>query len=105
MYHLFLNFAEAALGTQVEVPTIGGTAKIKIPKGTQSGKLFKLQGKGIPSLNGYGKGDQIVDVQIYTPQDLTAEETELMEKLKNSKNFSPQAQKEKHKGFFDKFFH
>jgi molecular chaperone DnaJ len=105
VYHLYLNFAEVALGTQVEVPTIGGSAKIKIPKGTQSGKLFRLQGKGIPSLNGYGKGDQIVEVQVFTPQDLTHEETELLEKLKNSKNFSPVAQKEKNKGFFDKFFH
>jgi molecular chaperone DnaJ len=105
VYHLYLNFAEVALGTQVEVPTIGGSAKIKIPKGTQSGKLFRLQGKGIPSLNGYGKGDQIVEVQVFTPQDLTHEETELLEKLKNSKNFSPAAQKEKNKGFFDKFFH
>lgn len=105
IYNLYLNFAEAALGTQVEVPTIGGSAKIKIPKGTQSGKLFRLQGKGIPSLNGYGKGDEIVEVQVFTPQELTAEETALLEKLKESKNFSPQAQKEKNKGFFDKFFH
>jgi molecular chaperone DnaJ len=92
---LYLNFAEVALGTQVEVPTIGGSAKIKIPKGTQSGKLFRLQGKGIPSLNGYGKGDQIVEVQVFTPQDLTHEETELLEKLKNSKNFSPCSTKRK----------
>jgi len=105
VYNLYLNFAEVALGTQVEVPTIGGTAKIKIPKGTQSGKLFKLQGKGIPSLNGYGKGDQIVEVQVFTPQDLTTEETALLEKLKESKNFNPQTLKEKNKGFFDKFFH
>ena len=64
-----------------------------------------MQGKGIPSLDGYGKGEQIVEVQVFTPQDLTHEETELLEKLKNSKNFSPAAQKEKNKGFFDKFFH
>ncbi|MDB5226440.1 MAG: dnaJ [Bacteroidota bacterium] len=105
IYTLYLNFVEVALGTQVEVPTIGGSAKIKIPKGTQSGKLFRLQGKGIPSLNGYGKGDQIVEVQVFTPQELSHEETTLLEKLKDSKNFSPAAQKEKHKGFFDKFFH
>ncbi len=105
IYTLYMNFAEVALGTQVEVPTIGGSAKIKIPKGTQSGKLFRLQGKGIPSLNGYGKGDQIVEVQVFTPQDLTTEEAELLEKLKASKNFSPAAQKEKNKSFFDKFFH
>ncbi|MFN8237785.1 MAG: molecular chaperone DnaJ [Chitinophagales bacterium] len=105
LYTLYLNFADAALGTQTEVPTIGGSAKIKIPKGTQSGKLFRLQGKGVPSIQGYGKGDQIVEVQVFTPQDLTLEETTLLEKLKQSKNFSPQAQKEKNKGFFDKFFH
>ena len=105
IYHLYLNFAEAALGTNVEVPTIGGSAKIKIPKGTQSGKLFRLQGKGIPSLNGYGKGDEIVEVQVFTPQELTSEETALLEKLRESKNFNPAVQKEKHKGFFDKFFH
>jgi molecular chaperone DnaJ len=105
VHTLYLNFAEVALGTQVEVPTISGNAKIKIPKGTQSGKLFRLQGKGIPSLQGYGKGDQIVEVQVFTPQDLTNEEMNLLEKMKNSKNFNPQAQKEKNKGFFDKFFH
>ena len=105
IYNLYLNFAEAALGTQVEVHTIGGNAKIKIPKGTQSGKLFRLKGKGIPSLNRYGKGDEIVEVQVFTPQELTSEETALLEKLKESRNFSPQAQKEKNKGFFDKFFH
>lgn len=105
IFTLYLNFADAALGTQVEVPTIGGSAKIKIPKGTQSGKLFRLSGKGIPSLNGYGKGDQIVEVQLFTPQELTHEETDLLEKIRQSKNFSPAAQKEKHKGFFDKFFH
>lgn len=105
IYKLYLNIADAALGTQVEVPTIEGSARIKVPKATQSGKLFRLQGKGIPSLNGYGKGDQIVEVQVFTPVDLTSEETELLEKLKKSKNFSPEAQKEKSKGFFDKFFH
>ena len=104
IYKLYLNIADVALGTQVEVPTIEGSARIKIPKGTQSGKLFRLQGKGIPSLNGYGKGDEIVEVQVFTPVDLTPEETELLEKLKGSKNFSPEAQKEKSKGFFDKFF-
>ena len=105
LYKLILNFSDVCLGTQVEVPTIGGNAKIKIPKGTQSGKLFRLQGKGIPSLQGYGKGDQIVEVQVYTPQDISSDEENLLHKMQNSKNFSPNAQKEKNKGFFDKFFH
>ena len=105
LYKLILNFSDVCLGTQVEVPTIGGNAKIKIPKGTQSGKLFRLQGKGIPSLQGYGKGDQIVEVQVYTPQDISSDEENLLHKMQNSKNFSPNAQKEKNKGFFDKYFH
>ncbi len=104
IYNLYLNIADVALGTQVEVPTIDGQARIKIPKGTQSGKLFRLQGKGIPSLNGYGKGDQIVEVKVFTPVDLTSEETALLEKLRSSRNFNPDAQKEKNKGFFDKLF-
>jgi molecular chaperone DnaJ len=105
VYKLILNFADVCLGTQVEVPTIGGSAKIKIPKGTQSGKLFRLQGKGIQSLQGYGKGDQIVEVQIYTPQDLSSDEEVLLHKIQDSNNFNPNKQKEKNKGFFDKFFH
>ncbi len=104
IYKLVLNFAEVALGTQVEVPTISGHAKIKIPKGTQSGKLFRLQGKGLPSLQGYGKGDQIVEVQVFTPQDLSHDDIAFLEKMKESKTFNPDA-KEKSKGFFDKFFH
>ena len=84
VYHLYLNFAEVALGTQVEVPTIGGSAKIKIPKGTQSGKLFRLQGKGIPSLNGYGKGDQIVEK---TPKTLVRQHKKKKTKA-SSINFS-----------------
>jgi molecular chaperone DnaJ len=105
IHELYLNFADAALGTSVEVPTIGGKAKIKVPKGTQSGKLFRLQGKGLPSLNGYGKGDQIVEVQVYTPTEITSEEEQLLEKLRNAPNFSPGTVKEKKgsSGFFDFF--
>ncbi|MEZ5021743.1 MAG: molecular chaperone DnaJ [Chitinophagales bacterium] len=100
IYNLYLNIADAALGTQIEVPTIDGKAKIKVPKGTQSGKLFKLTGKGLPSLNGYGRGDQIVDVNIYTPTSLTSEEEAILEKLKGSENFDPYNKKNKGKGFF-----
>ena len=69
VYDLYLNFADAALGTEVEVPTIGGKAKIRIDAGTQSGRVLRLRGKGIPELNGYGKGDQLVYVNIWTPKD------------------------------------
>ncbi|MCB0501059.1 MAG: molecular chaperone DnaJ [Bacteroidetes bacterium] len=100
IYNLYLNIADAALGTQIEVPTIDGKAKIKVPKGTQSGKLFKLTGKGLPSLNGYGRGDQIVDVNVYTPTNLTNEEIAILEKLKEAENFDPYNKKNKGKGFF-----
>lgn len=104
IHELHLNFAEAALGTQVEVPTIGGKAKIKVPKGTQSGKLFRLQGKGLPNINGYGKGDEIIEVHIFTPQELTKEEEVLLEKLRLSPNFTPSAKDKATKtGFFDFF--
>jgi molecular chaperone DnaJ len=105
IHELYLNIADAALGTAVEVPTITGKAKIKVPKGTQSGKSFRLQGKGLPNINGYGRGDQIVEVQVYTPTDLTSEEEHLLEKLRESPNFSPGSVKEKKgsHGFFDFF--
>ncbi len=105
VHELYLNIADAALGTSVEVPTITGKAKIKIPKGTQSGKLFRLQGKGLPNINGYGRGDQIVEVQVFTPTDLTIEEEKLLEKLRESPNFNPGTVKEKKgsSGFFDFF--
>ncbi len=108
IYDLYLNFADAALGTNIEVPTISGKAKIKVPKGTQSGKLFKLGGKGLPSLNGYGKGDQLIDVNIYTPTSLSNEESQLLEKLRSSENFDPNNKKNRGKGLFDRmkdYFH
>lgn len=105
VFPLHLNFADAVLGTSVEIPTISGSAKIKIPKGTQSGKLFRLQGKGLPSINSYGKGDQIVEVQIYTPENVSDEEIAMLEKMRTSKSFVPGQTNDKHeKGFFGKFF-
>jgi len=81
IHDLFLNFADAALGTSVEVPTLGGKVKIKIPAGTQAGKIFRLRGKGLPSVQSYGKGDQLINVNIWTPKKLTSEETKLLQKL------------------------
>ncbi|MEM9259985.1 MAG: molecular chaperone DnaJ, partial [Bacteroidota bacterium] len=71
IYDLNLYFADAALGTSVEVPTIDGRVKIKIPAGTQAGKILRLRGKGLPALQGYGTGDQLIHVNIYTPKSLT----------------------------------
>ena len=101
IHELFLNFPDAAIGTSVEVPTITGKVKIKIPAGTQAGKLFRLKGKGLPEVQGYGKGDQLIHVNIWTPKKLSPEETEILEKLKEAPNFQPQPGKTD-KGFFDK---
>jgi molecular chaperone DnaJ len=100
-FDLYISFPDAAFGTQVEVPTIDGRAKIKIPAGTQSGKIFRLKGKGFPAVNSYEKGDQLIHVNVWTPQQLTAEERAMLEKLGYSQNFKPTPDKNE-KGFFDK---
>ncbi len=101
IFELYLNFADAALGTSVEVPTIGGKVKIKIPAGTQSGKIFRLKGKGLPSVQSYDTGDQLIHVNVWTPKKLNNEEKKLLEKLREMPNFKPQPGKSE-KGFFDK---
>jgi len=100
-YDLHISFTDAVFGTQIEVPTIDGRAKIKIPPGTQSGKIFRLKGKGFPAVNSYEKGDQLIHVNVWTPQNLTSEEKALLEKLSHSQNFKPHPDKNE-KGFFDK---
>lgn len=100
MYDLFLNFADAALGTSLEVPTLGKTVKITIPPGTQAGKIFRLRGKGIPSVQGYSeKGDQLININIWTPKKLSAEEKAILEKMRTMPNFQPIEDMDK-KGFF-----
>ena len=101
VYDLNVNFADAALGTSVDVPTIDGKARINIPAGTPSGKVFKLRDKGIPDLESRGKGDQLINVNVFVPTKLNSEERELLEKLRNSENFSPKVSKEE-KSFFGK---
>lgn len=103
-YVLSISFPDAVFGAQVEVPTIDGRAKIKIPAGTQSGKIFRLKGKGFPDINGYGRGDQLVLVKIWTPTHLTEEERQAIEVLKNtqSKNIEPGEEAKKEKSFFEK---
>ena len=100
-YDLYLNFADAALGTTVEVPTIDGKAKIKVEPGTQSGKVLRLRGKGIRNINGYETGDQLIQINVWTPQQLSREEREMLEKLRENPNFDPRPDK-KEKGFFDR---
>lgn len=101
IFDLYLNFADAALGTSVEVPTIDGKVRIKIPAGTQSGKIFRLKGKGLPSVQSYGTGDQLIHVNVWTPKKLNAEEKALMEKLRKMSNFQPNPGKSD-KGFFER---
>lgn len=101
IYDLYLNFADAALGTSVEVPTLGGTVKIKVPAGTQAGKIFRLREKGLPSVQSYGKGDQLININIWTPKNLTPEERTMLEKLRDMPNFDP-APEAKEKGFFER---
>ena len=101
IYELYLNFVDATIGTSVEVPTIDGKVKIKIDNGTQSGKVLRLRGKGIRDINGYGKGDQLVSVNIWTPKHLTKDEKNLLESLRESENFIP-SPGAKEKGFFAK---
>lgn len=101
VYDLHLSFSDVVFGTQVEVPTIDGRAKIKIPAGTQSGKIFRLKGKGFPAINSYEKGDQLIHVNVWTPQQVSNEEKAMLEKLANSPNFHPKPDKAE-KSFFDK---
>ena len=100
-YDLHISFTDAVFGTQLEVPTIDGRAKIKIPAGTQSGKIFRLKGKGFPAVNSYQKGDQLIHVNVWTPQHVSAEEKAILEKMSHSPNFKPHPDKSD-KSFLDK---
>ncbi len=88
-YDLYVNFSDAAMGTTVETPTIEGKAKIRIEAGTQSGKILRLRGKWLPSVNGYGRGDLLVNINVWTPQNLSDEERKILKKLGESENFKP----------------
>jgi molecular chaperone DnaJ len=100
-YDLYITFPDAVFGSSVEVPTIDGRAKIKIPAGTQSGKIFRLKGKGFPEVQGYSKGDQLINVNVWTPQSITPEEKDALEKMAKSPNFIPNPAKGE-KSFFDR---
>jgi molecular chaperone DnaJ len=80
-YELWSNFAQAALGAEMEIPSLGSSFKFKIPPGSQPGQMFKFKGKGIAHLNGSGRGDQYVTLKIYTPENLSKEQRQLFEQL------------------------
>lgn len=98
-YDAYVSFVDAALGSTVEIPLVSGKAKIKVDPGTQSGKLLRLRGKGLPNLNGYGNGDLLVTIHVWTPKRLSKEERQTLEGLKDSTNFAPNPGKEE-RGFF-----
>lgn len=100
-FDLYITIPDAIFGTNVEVPTIDGRAKIKIPAGTQSGKIFRLKGKGFPEVQGYAKGDQLIHVNIWTPQEVSEEEKIALNKMQESENFKPKPVKGD-KSFYDK---
>lgn len=100
-YELYISFSEAVFGMNAEVPTIDGKAKIKIPPGTQGGKIFRLKGKGFPGINSYEKGDQLIHVSVWTPQHVSPEEKSILEKFSDSPNFQPKPDKNE-RSFFDK---
>lgn len=101
IYDLYISFVDAALGGEVEVPTLGGKVKFKIDPGTQSGKLLRLRGKGIQDIEGYGRGDQIIHVNVWTPKQLSRDEKQILEKLRDAENFRPDPSKND-KSFFEK---
>ena len=98
---LYISFPEAALGTTKEINTVGGKVKIKIDAGTQSGKILRLAGKGLPSIDSYGRGDMFIHVNVWTPQKLTKEQKEFFENAiaKGEMQAEPSG---KEKSFFDK---
>jgi len=89
LYELPISFVTAALGGEVEVPSLNGTERLTIPVGTQSGKVLKLRGKGIPHLHSSGRGDQLVQIIVWVPTRLTAEEKRLLARLEKSEGFKP----------------
>lgn len=98
IYNLMLDVSTAALGGAVEVPTITGRARLNIPAGTQPGKVLRLRGKGIPSTDSSGTGDELINVMVYIPENLDAEERAAFESLKNKPNMTP-SESTKHRLF------
>lgn len=101
IYTLFISIPDAVLGVDVEVPGVDGKLKIKVEAGTQSGKVLRLRGKGVPDINGYGSGDLLVYIQIWTPKKLDKKERALLESLKGSDSFKPSPSKED-RNFFER---
>jgi molecular chaperone DnaJ len=101
IYNLFISIPDSVLGTHVEVPTVDNNVKIKIEPGTQPGKILRLRGKGLPEVNGYGRGDLLVNVNVWIPKALNKDELKIFEKFRDSDSFTPDPDKND-KGFFER---
>jgi len=101
IYNLFISVPDSILGTNVEIPTVDNNVKIKIEPGTQPGRILRLRGKGLPEVNGYGRGDLLVNVNVWIPKNITREESRIIEKLKESESFTPRPDKND-RGFFER---
>ncbi len=107
IYSLYLSFPDATIGAPIEIPTVDGKVKIKIEPGTQPGKVLRLRGKGLPDVNGYGRGDLLVSINVWVPKKLSKEEKAIIEKLGKSNAFTPAPDAgdknffERMRGFFD----
>lgn len=100
-FDLYISFAEAVLGISKDIEAVNGKVRIKLEEGIQSGKILRLKGKGIPSINGYGSGDLLVHVNVWTPKTLTKEQKQFFENALNDDNFTPHPEKSD-KSFFEK---
>ncbi|MFO8173545.1 MAG: DnaJ C-terminal domain-containing protein [Longimicrobiales bacterium] len=101
IFNLHLSIPQATLGDTVEIPTVDSKAKIKIEPGTQPGRILRLRGKGVPEVNGYGRGDLLVHINVYIPKTLDKEELKMFEEMAQSDNFTPRPDKSEG-GFFSK---
>lgn len=102
-HDLYISFPEAALGTEVDVPTLKGKARLQIDPGIQSGKILRMRERGLPELNGVRRGDEMIRVHVWTPLHLNSDERELLEQLRGAPSFQPQPEKEdRRKSFFSK---
>ncbi len=101
IYSLFISVPDAILGCDAEIPSVDGKLRIKIEAGTQSGKILRLRSKGLPDVNGYGSGDLLVYIQVWTPKKVDRQEREALEKMRSSDNFKPAPNKDD-KNFFDR---
>lgn len=100
-YNKFVTFSDAAMGASLEIPTLNGKVKVKIDPGTPSGKVLRIRGKGLPDVNGYGRGDLLVCVNVWVPKNLNRDEKDMLETLRKSPNFQPNPSKQE-RGFFDR---